>query len=126
MAATQSFLARLILQHIPDTGSAAEKEFDEELTLSGFDSLTPGQRLKLSNSATDQAVTFTDAIGVWIFSHDNPFDWRLAAGETLVENARLLFMMADDTDDGLHQISILLTGNTANDSNLEIWLIEKP
>lgn len=123
---TQSVIARLILQHVSDTGETPEKEYDEEYTLTGFADITPGRRLKLAAAAADQALTFTDVIGILITSRDNPFDLKVGAGETALTNLRSFFVLAEDTDDGVHQTSVLLSGNGSNESNLEIWLIEKP
>ena len=124
--ATQSLNHRLIVEHVADTGENPEKVYDEQYTLSEITDLTPGRRLTLAPGAADQAVAFTDCLGILITTRDYDFDLRLAAGETLLENLRTFFVASQDTDEGVHQASVLLTGNGSNEANLEIWLVEKP
>lgn len=130
--ATMSAALRIVLQHLNDTGESPEKSIDTDsidqagLTLSDYDALTPGARIKLAPAAADQAVLFTDAIAILIVSRDYSFSLRLAAAETLLENLRAFLVWANDTDTGIHQVSCLLTGNGADTANLEIWIIEKP
>jgi hypothetical protein len=130
--ATMNSALRIVLQHMNDTGDTAAKSLDTDeidqagLTLSGYEDLTPGRRIRLGASAADQAVAFTDALGILIVSHDYPFSLRLAAGETLLTNLRAFVVWADDTDDGVHQTSCLLTGNGSYAADLEAWIIEKP
>jgi len=118
--------ARLVVQSFNDTGEPAEKTLDETLLLSGFYDITPGRRMYLAASASDTAVTFTDVIGLVLYSHSNPFKLRLADAETQLDNLRMFVVMADDEDDGAHQTSVLLSGNGSTPSDIEIWLIEKP
>ena len=130
--ATMKAALRIVLQHLNDTGESPEKSIDTDsidragLTLSGYEAITPGSRIKLAAAAAYQAVTFTDAIAIVIVSRDYPFSLRLAAAETLMENLRAFLVFADDTLDGVITTSFLLTGNGDNTADLEIWIIEKP
>lgn len=117
---------RLILDSLNAAGESPEKTLDETLDLSGYKSITPGQRIALAAAASDEAVTFTDVIGLVVMSHDNPFSIRLAAGETLVANQRLFVIWANDEDTGAIQTSVLLTGNGVNEADIEVWKIEAP
>lgn len=124
---TKEASLRLILNSLNASGDAPEKTFDETLDLSEFTSITPGRRLSLAASASDQAVTFTGAIGIVIMSHDNYFKLRLLTGETLLTNLRLFTVWANDEDTALAStVSVLLTGNGTTPADLEIWIIEKP
>ena len=129
---TQNAALRIVLQHMADTGESPEQSIDTDkigrsgFTLSGYDDITPGRRLLLAVDADDQALAFDDAIGVLLVSRDYPFSLRLADGETLMTNLRAWLAFADDTDAGVLQTSVLLTGNGVNAANLEIWIIEKP
>ena len=123
---TKSATLRLLLSVINDVGDQPEKEFDESLVLDSFATFTPGGRLLLAAAGADVAVTFTDAIGLLIFSHDNAFSLRLAAGEALLGNLRCHLFFCDDEIAGAHVTSVLLTGNTVTPSDIEYWIIEKP
>lgn len=125
--ATKSASLRLILEYKDDTTESPSKDFDETLTLLDFDDATPGRRKKLTTTASDEALTFTDAIGLIVFSHNYPFSYRLKSAETLIGPTMLAVVgFAPDTTDGFHTTSILLTGNGDNVADLEIWIIEKP
>lgn len=129
---TMNAALRIVTEHMNDTGDSAAKSLDSDqvnrggLTLSGYEDATPGRRIRLGTAAADQALSFTDAIAIVIVSHDYPFSLRLAAGETLLTNLRAFVVWADDTDDGVHQTSCLLTGNGTYAADLEVWIIEKP
>lgn len=122
--ATKSASLRLILEALNDTGEAAEKELDTTKDLDSYTDITPGRRIALAAAAADQAVAFTDAIGIVLVSHDNPFSLRLAAGETLLEDLTVFVVWGSATDDGVHQTSVLLTGNGDNIADIEVWIIE--
>ncbi len=128
--ATMNATLRLVLQHASDTGEAPEKTLDTDgidrvgLALRDYEDVMPGRRIRLAAAADDQAVTFTNAVGLVIVSHDYPFKLRLAAGETLMENLRAFVVWADDADDGIVQTSCLLTGNGTYAADLEVWIIE--
>ena len=123
---TKSASLRLGLEALNDVGEAPEKGVDETLDLSGYTDLTPGRRIALDPAAVDQAVTFTDAIAILIVSHDYPFSLRLVAGQALLANLRVFLVWADDELDDAHSTSVLLTGNTLNVADLEVWILEKP
>lgn len=124
--ATKSATLRTLLTAVNDAGEEPEKSLDESFVLASFTDFTPGRRIRLAAAAADQAVTFTDAIALLVVSHDYPFSLRLAAAETLLENLRSFLVWADDEDSGVHQTSVLLTGNGTNVADLEVWIIEKP
>lgn len=124
-----SLLVRLIAEYVADTGEAPSKELDTQasttpLTLSGFTDITPGRKLKLSPTADDYEVAFTSASVLIVFSHDYPFSYRLAAGETLVGPTRLVALAGDDDAVGALAGPVLLTGNGTNQADLEIWIVE--
>lgn len=125
-----SLLVRLLLQHVADTGESPTSELDTQASstpvlLSGFTDITPGRKLKLAPTADDYAVTFTSASTLVVFSHDYPFSYRLADGETLVGPTRLWVGAAcDDETVGAIDGPILLTGNGQNQASLEIWIVE--
>lgn len=129
--ATQNAALRLVLQHMNDSGEEPEQELDTDridqagLTLSSYSSFTV-KRIALAAAAADQAVTFTDAIGLIIVSRNYAFSIRLAAAETLVANTRLFVIWADDEDDEALSTSVLLTGNGDNVADIEVWIFEKP
>lgn len=123
--AVKSAVLRLLLSSIDDTGYDPSKEADASLTLSGYTDITPGRRLTLAAGASDQALSFTEAVGLVIISHDNPFKLRIAAGETLLTNLRRFVLWCDDEDDGARATSVLLTGNGSTPADLEVWIIEK-
>lgn len=132
MAVTLNAALRLVVEHANDTGESPEKTLDTKaldragLVLSGYDSITPGKRLKLAPTDDDVEVTFTAAIGIVIVSRDYSFKLRHAVGETLLGNLRAYVVWAADIDTEIATTSVLLTGNGADTSNLEIWIIEKP
>jgi len=121
---TPAISARLILEKLNDTGEEAADQFDETLTLSDYDGFVK-KRIKLANAGDDVALAIGDSAAVVIFSHDYPFSIRLASAETLVANVRMFAVFADDLDAAtLASGNLLLTGNTENDSNLEVWTID--
>ena len=121
---TPSASLSLVLSQINDVGESPAKTLSEVLALSGFTDITPGRRILLAAAAADQAVTFTDAIGILIFSHDYPFSLRVTAGQTLLEGLRCFLVWAHAEDVGIHQTSVLLTGGGTYPSDLEVWTIE--
>ena len=125
--ATKSTILRLSLEAINDVGESPDKEFDEQLTLSGYDEVVV-RRKKLSNSGADVSLVLSaTVIGLIVFAHDFPFSLRLVSGEALVANCRLYVIWADDENDSaLTTAEILLTGNSSNDSDLEVWEIVLP
>ena len=125
MATTPSMTFRTILEQVNDVGESAAKDVDELLALSGIENWTAGQRLVLAAAAADQAVTFTDAVALFIFSHDEPFKLRLASGGTLLANLRCFLLVGDTTTTAVHSTSVLLTGNGVSPASLEIWKVEK-
>lgn len=126
--ASPSLTVRLIAELIPDTGADPSCELDTgvstPLVLDGFDQWTQ-HRVTVAPGAADQAVTFTAAIAILVFS-DQPISIRLAAAETLVANTRLFAIVADDEVDEVHSTSILLTGNGSTEANVSVWILEKP
>jgi|DEB0MinimDraft_6_1074348.scaffolds.fasta_scaffold09432_3 hypothetical protein len=122
---TQNAALRIVLELMNDEGSQASQTLDECFTLSGY-TVTRRQVVSLAPAAIDEAVTFTDAIALILVTKDYDFDLRMAAGETLLENLRFFTLWAYDTDEGVHQTSVLLTGNTTNTALVEVWTIEKP
>jgi len=126
MAATPAIALRLILDKINDTGEDTADSFDEALSLSGLKGFVK-QWYVLANGDADTAITLANDVSLLVvFSHDYKFNLRLAAGETLAQNARLYAVAADDiSDTALAAGTFLLTGNGSNDSNLEIWTADK-
>lgn len=124
--------SRTVLEHEEAAGEAAEKTLDTNmigpagLSLSDYTDITPGKRVLLAPAAADQALGFTNACALLIVSRDYPFSLRLAAGETLMSNLRKFELFADDTDDGILEGPVLLTGNGTNQASLEVWIVELP
>lgn len=121
----KSISIRIIAELRGDTGQIPQKVLDKTLSLSGFTDATV-RSLQLGAAADDYQLTFTNAVALIIFSSNYAFSARLDTGETLVENARELILMADDTNDGLIAGPVLLTGNGTYPCDLEIWIVEKP
>lgn len=127
-----SLSSRTVLLHEEESGAAAEKSLDTHtigpagLTLTGYTDITPGKRILLAPAADDVEVAFTHACALLIVSRDYPFSLRLAAGETLLTNVRKFELFADDTDDGVLEGPVLLTGNGTNQASLEVWIVELP
>lgn len=111
--------------HVDDTGESPSKKLCESLILSGYTDATISKYIALASGASDQAVSFTDAIGVLLVS-DTPFSLRLAGGETLLTNLRAFVVWCDDALDGAAQTSVLLSGNGSSVSNIEAIILEKP
>lgn len=124
MAAPAASL-RLILEQIADTGESPETTYDETWTIAGFEEVVD-QRILLSASASDQAVTITGALAVLVFSVDNPFKLRIKTGETLLADLRAFLIWCDDEDTAALATNILLSGNGSNQSRLRFFKIEKP
>jgi len=128
--ATKTATLQLILALLADVGEAALTEINSAdlpftiPALQGFTTLLHTE-LQLASGATDQAVSFTDAVGMFIVS-DEPFKLRLAAGEEQLDNLRAWIVWADDTADGIHQTSVLLSGNGLTAANITTYIIEKP
>lgn len=127
--ATRAASIQAILEFIADVGLSPECAVDTDespgpFTLTGWDEKLQGT-VKVGPTALDQALTFTDALAIVLVS-DQPFDMRLAAGETLLTNQRMFIVWADDTDDGVHQTSVLLTGNTIAQAIVSYFIIEAP
>jgi len=93
------------------------------ISLSGFKEWRE-QTIVLAPGAADQAFTFTDVGAIELLS-DYPFSWRAAAGETLWTNTRYFCDIADDVDTGVHQTSILLTGNGEHEAIIKAFVVEK-
>lgn len=123
--ATLSTAMRFVLEQYNDTGESPAKDFDERLQLAAFTDHTPGRRLQLQADDEDRPFTFTNAVALLIFSHDEPFALRLAADETLMSGLRMFVVWGDAVDGEVVSTSVLLTGNGETDSDLEIWIIEK-
>jgi len=121
-----TFTSKTTIEYTNEAGEQPSKEFDEAaLSLASLTGYTV-KKMLLAAAGSDVAISFTSAIGLFIYSHDNPFKLRLAAGETLMANLRKFEILADDTVDGVLATSVLLSGNTVTPSDLEIWIIEKP
>ncbi len=128
--ATKRATIRVILEVQSDTDEPADCVFDSAdlpvamSILSGFTSWRR-EELLLGASAADQALTFTDAIAILLVS-DTAFDYRHVAAEALQENLRMYLAWADDTADGIHQVSMLLSGNGVTPSQITAYIFEKP
>lgn len=124
--------SRTVLQHEEESGETAEKALDTNtigpagLSIADYTDITPGKRILLAPAAADQELAFTEACALLIVSRDYPFSLRLADGETLLANLRKFVLFADDTDDGILEGPVLLTGNGSNQASLEVWIVEKP
>lgn len=128
MAEVQSASLRLLLEHINSPGEEASSSFDEALTLkgtSGLQDVTAKRRMRLPAAASDQALTFTNAAAVILWSHDNGFKVRLGAAETLTGLLRAFVLWAKDEATAAKSTSVLLTADGTNAVDLEIWIIEK-
>lgn len=127
--ATKSANFRNVFETIQDIGESPSCDFDEELILSGYEQLTH-KEIKLAAAAADQALSVAvAAAAILIFSHDQPFSVRLEAGGVLLTNMRKLELVGDDLDDVAYDgtaTDILLTGNGANEANLEVFIIHLP
>lgn len=121
---------RIMLDFLDDDGQKASESLDTDRLTGGV--LLAGytahdvKSLLLPAAATDQAVTFTDCIGIVIVTEDFEFSARLVAGQQLMANLRCFVAWAHDTAAGIWTTSILLTGNTVTPSDLRIYIIEKP
>lgn len=82
------------------------------------------QTIVLLPAAVDQAVSFTDAVGLLLVS-DEPFDLRLAAGETLLTNLRAFVLWADSVTDHAHSTSVLLSGKGLATASIQALIIEE-
>jgi len=123
---TKNLTLRTIISAANDLGEQPAKELDESLTVDGFTQWRV-EYVQLAAAGADVAVAFTAAVALFVFSHDNPFSLRLAAGETLMGNLRQFGpIMCDDEDDEALTTSVLLTGNGVTPSDIEVWIVEKP
>lgn len=123
---TPSTTLRLLLSQLDDVGSPASKSFDKTITLAGLQQWTCARRLTLAAAGADVPLTFTDALQVVVYSHDNAFKLRLGAGETLLANLKVFAFATASTATGAKQTSVLLTGNGTTPSDIEVWISEKP
>ena len=126
--ATKSASIRAILKFIADTGESPEQQFDEEITISGFDNISIN-RYTLANGAdsTSYSLLGSDLAALVIYAVDYPFGLELAAAETEMANGRLFVWWGDDDDEAAYpNSSVLLTGNGTNDSELLIFQVQAP
>jgi hypothetical protein len=123
--ATKSLSFRAVLELFNDRGDSAASSIDETLTLSGFKGVTH-RRFTLANAASDEAFTMaSDVCLVAIVSHDHPFSLRLNTGEILLSSAMCWLAVGSDVGEIMLEAGdLLLSGNGANDSDLEIVTID--
>ncbi len=116
---------RVIVEQSADTGDSPETSYDETFGLDGFKE-DLSKRILLEATGADVPLAFTSAIAILIYSLDNPFSLRLAAGEALLGNLMAFLVVCDDELDAAHVTSVLLTGNGSNQSQIRALVIEKP
>jgi hypothetical protein len=120
-------MLQITASHYNNPGEEADKVLPFKAVLSELGDATCARRLQLAAAADDLPVTFGEASALYLVSRNGErFGWRLAAGETLVENQLAFLSQTRRTTDasGL-QTSILLTGNGSTICDLEIWIVEK-
>ncbi len=129
--ATRSAILRILAQIVEDTGNEAGVDLDSDamggipsLLLTGIEE-DDIKTIRLGPNATNQAVAWTDAVMVLLFS-DIAIDLRLAGGESLVENVRFFGFCTADLDDGAHQSGILLSGRGDATATVKILIVEQP
>jgi hypothetical protein len=126
-----TFALRLILELVTQAGNdpSCVLDTDEEttagLSLTGFDTLVPGQVIQVGPSDIDVPFAISDALAVVVFS-DIAVKMRLAAAEKQMNGLLWAFQGADELNEMLAAGSLLFTGDTANTANVTIWVIEKP
>ena len=127
--ATKALVVRVILEQIDDEGDTPQKVFDKRFTLSGFTTCKPGERVRIATDAADQALAHSTPAMVMLASHDYPFDARLASGETLLTDLRLLLAIGHQStttmNDVLATASVLVTGNGEDAVDLEHWTVKQ-
>lgn len=111
--------------HADEDGASTSKTLDLALALTGYTDFTV-RRILLAAGAVDQVLAFTGVVALILYSHDNPFKVRLAAGETLAPNTRLVVLYGHDEDEAVCSTSVLLSGNGTTPSSIEAWLVEQP
>ena len=122
----QQVIFRFIIEHLNNPGESADKRFDDCAFLTGLQDLVASRRLVLLAAAVNQALTFTAPAAIFIFSRNGQrFNLRMASGETLITNLKAFSLVSDDITRGVATTSLLLTGNGVNNSDLEIWIVEK-
>ncbi len=118
----------MLLEHISSPGEEGETHFDEAYTLkgAGLKNVTAKRRMRLSATADDTALTFTAAAMLFIWSRNGVgFKVKLTAGQTmtgLLQSFMIGGLLETTTALGT---SVLLTGDGANEADLEIWIVEK-
>jgi hypothetical protein len=123
---------RLLYEMLPSQGASPGCSVDTDadplgggqLSLEGLDSAR-NETILLASGASEQAVTFTDAVAI-ILIGSGPFSLRRATGETPFTNLRTFVVWADDTNDGVATTSVLLDGNGANQVTIQAIVVEKP
>lgn len=124
--ATKSATLRSIISFLADLGEEPSTEEDLSFTIDGFAAKSITDK-KLSNTADSEVFNLlgSDLCGLIVVSRDYPFGLEFAVGETQMTNGMIYVWWGDDDDEAAYpNSSILLTGNTANDSNLIIFQIQ--
>jgi len=124
MAATPTFSARLILEQADDTGQEASKDLDKSFPLSGLETFTCAQRIKLGASST-YTISVTDYAALVVVSHDKSFKVRIKAAEHQIVQTMLFALASEGITKGISTEDVILEGNGSNEANLEIWVVEK-
>ncbi len=120
--AIQALTLSLLAEYVADTGDTPNPIADIALSVSEFDEYTVTRKL-LANAADSEVFNLLsdELAALIVYSRDYPFSLELATGESLLANGRLFVWMGDDVDEAAFpNASILLTGNTTNDSALVI------
>lgn len=123
----------LLLQVIagirPDTGRSISCELDtndsdfDPIVLTGFTKWRH-ERITVAAAVTDQAYTFTEAVGLIVFSSE-PISWRLVAAQALVERVRFFGWVGDTALNDVHSTSVLLTNPGTETAHIDVIVIEK-
>lgn len=131
MAATKKLSVQVLATHTPDTGREPRVVLDtndevaDALVMAGFSKWSE-QDITLAASAADTAFSFTNAVGLLIFS-DLPIGIRLAALEALIGNVRFYGWVNDkEIDSSTHATGVLLTNpSTETAAKIRVIVIEK-
>jgi len=122
--ATKWVNVRIIVTLQDDTGEEPVTSIDETYSQSAF-LVEHVDTEQIATAASDQASLFTDASALIYASKDNSFDLRLAAGETLLEDLVFFAAVSNNVANGVHQTSVLLSGNGINNASVRSVRVEK-